>query len=54
MGIAFFRLVAELPCLAGVSIAGFMAYNGTSAWIWCWFLIFAFANIITGRDSKDK
>lgn len=49
----FFRIIAELPCLAGLSIAGALAYMDKSAWIWSWFLIFAFFNIITG-PSKDK
>jgi len=52
MSAALFRAIAELPCLAGLAIAGLLAYSDKSAWIWCWFLIFAFANIITGA-KKD-
>lgn len=54
MSIVFFRIVAELPCLAGLLIAGALAYSDKSAWIWSWFLLFAFANIITGSNKKDE
>lgn len=51
--IVLYRIIAELPCLAGLLVAGLLAYHDKSAWVWSWFLVFAFFNIITG-PSKDK
>lgn len=52
MQIVLHRLVAELPCLAGVATAAALAYHGESAWVWAWFLAFGFVNVITGRTEK--
>lgn len=54
MTTVLYRVIAELPCLAGLGIAGALAYADKSAWIWAWFLLFAFMNIITGPSKKDE
>jgi hypothetical protein len=53
MNIAGFRLAAELPGVVGVLCAAVLAYNDKSAWIWAWFLLFAFCNIISGSASAS-
>ena len=47
-----YRLVAELACISGLAAAAVLAYADKSAWVWGWFLFFAFTNIITGNKSK--
>jgi hypothetical protein len=53
MNHGLFRLAAELPCVAGIVCAALLAYNDKSAWIWSWFLLFAFCNIISGSASAS-
>lgn len=48
---ALYRLIAELACIAGVIAAAILAYHDKSAWVWGWFLLFAFANMVTGSAS---
>lgn len=51
---AVYRLVAELACIVGVVCAAVLAYADKSPWVWCWFLLFAFMNIITEAKSVSK
>lgn len=46
-----YRLVAELACLSGVIAAAILAYADKSPWVWCWFLIFAALNMVTGPSK---
>lgn len=51
---AIYRLIAELACITGVVTAAFLAYHDKSAWVWGWFLLFGFTNIITGHTAKSE
>lgn len=54
IGAALYRLAAELACLAGIIGATVLAYADKSPWIWGWFLLFAFANMVTGGRTKTS
>lgn len=51
MNMVAYRLIAEMASTGGLAAAAILAYADKSAWVWSWFLLFAFCNIVTGLKS---